>query len=53
MIYYNTSLALTQGERDAIYEAVINLVEARLKKAAACRGHGMPCPYVVEFHTPR
>ncbi|OGL43684.1 MAG: hypothetical protein A2161_21700 [Candidatus Schekmanbacteria bacterium RBG_13_48_7] len=26
-------LSLTQGERDAVYEAVINLVEARLKKA--------------------
>ena len=26
-------LGLTQGERDAVYEAVINLVEARLKKA--------------------
>ncbi len=24
---------LTQGERDAVYEAVINLVEARLSKA--------------------
>ena len=28
-------LALTQGERDAVYEAVINLVEARLKKAGS------------------
>jgi hypothetical protein len=27
------ALGLTQGERDAIYEAVIQLVEARLKKA--------------------
>ncbi|MBN2186360.1 MAG: Eco57I restriction-modification methylase domain-containing protein [Dehalococcoidia bacterium] len=27
------TLGLTQGERDAVYEAVINLVEARLKKA--------------------
>ena len=26
-------LALTQGERDAVYEAVIDLVEARLNKA--------------------
>jgi hypothetical protein len=26
---------LTQGERDAVYEAVINLVEARLKKAGS------------------
>jgi len=29
------ALNLTQGERDAIYEAVINLVEARLKKAGS------------------
>ena len=28
-------LGLTQGERDAVYEAVINLVEARLKKAGS------------------
>jgi len=28
-------LSLTQGERDAVYEAVINLVEARLKKAGS------------------
>jgi hypothetical protein len=28
-------LALSQGERDAVYEAVINLVEARLKKAGS------------------
>lgn len=27
------ALNLTQTERDAVYEAVINLVEARLKKA--------------------
>jgi hypothetical protein len=27
------ALGLTQGERDAVYEAVIRLVEARLKKA--------------------
>jgi len=27
-------LGLTQGERDAVYEAVVNLVEARLKKGA-------------------
>jgi hypothetical protein len=27
------ALGLTLGERDAVYEAVINLVEARLKKA--------------------
>ncbi len=29
------TLSLTQGERDAVYEAVINLVEARLKKAGS------------------
>ncbi|MCJ7515568.1 MAG: Eco57I restriction-modification methylase domain-containing protein [Dehalococcoidia bacterium] len=29
------ALSLTQGERDAAYEAVINLVEARLKKAGS------------------
>ncbi len=29
------SIGLTQNERDAVYEAVINLVEARLKKAAS------------------
>lgn len=28
-------ISLTQGERDAVYEAVINLVEARLKKAGS------------------
>ena len=27
------AIGLTQGERNAVYEAVINLVEARLKKA--------------------
>jgi hypothetical protein len=26
-------LGLTKGERDAVYEAVIDLVESRLKKA--------------------
>lgn len=26
-------LGLTQGERDAVYEAVIDLIESRLKKA--------------------
>ena len=31
-------LGLTRGERDAIYEAVINLVEARLKKAESLAG---------------
>jgi len=29
------ALNLTQGERDAVYEAVINLVGARLKKAGS------------------
>ena len=29
------ALGLTQGERDAVYEALINLVEARLKKASS------------------
>ena len=29
------ALGLTQGERDAVYEAVINLVEGRLKKAGS------------------
>ena len=29
------ALGLTQGERDAAYEAIINLVEARLKKAGS------------------
>ena len=29
------ALSLTQGERDAVYEAVINLVESRLKKAGS------------------
>jgi hypothetical protein len=29
------ALDLTQGERDAVYEAVINLVESRLKKAGS------------------
>jgi len=28
-------ILLTQGEREAVYEAVINLVEARLKKAGS------------------
>ena len=30
-------LGLTQGERDAVYEGVVNLVEARLKKARSLR----------------
>jgi len=30
-------LGLTQSERDAVYEAVINLVEARLRKARSLK----------------
>ena len=29
------TLSLTQGERDAVYEAIIGLVEARLSKAGS------------------
>jgi len=29
------ALRLTKGERDAIYEAIINLVEARINKAGS------------------
>jgi hypothetical protein len=29
------TMSLSQGERDAVYEAVIQLVEARLKKAGS------------------
>ena len=32
------ALGLTQGERDGVYEAVINLVESRLRKARSLRG---------------
>ena len=32
------ALNLTQGERDAVYEAVIHLVEARLQKAQSLKG---------------
>ena len=32
------ALNLTQGERDGVYEAVVNLVEARLRKARSSRG---------------
>ena len=32
------ALNLTQGERDGVYEAVVNLVEARLSKARSLRG---------------
>ena len=31
------ALGLTQGERDAVYEAVIDLVDSRLKKAASIK----------------
>lgn len=31
------TLGLTQGERDAVYEGVVNLVEARLKKAQSLK----------------
>ena len=31
-------LNLTQGERDGVYEAVVGLVEARLKKAKSLKG---------------
>ena len=32
------ALDLTQGERDGVYEAVVNLVEARLSKARSLQG---------------
>ncbi len=32
------ALNLTQGERDGIYEAVVNLVESRLRKARSLKG---------------
>ena len=32
------ALGLTQGERDGVYEAVINLVESRLRKARSLKG---------------
>ncbi len=31
-------LGLTQGERDAVYEAVVDLVQARLEKARSVKG---------------
>ena len=31
-------LGLTQGERDGVYEAVVNLVESRLRKARSLKG---------------
>jgi len=34
---YFDYLRLTQIERDAVYEAVVNLVESRLKKASSLR----------------
>ena len=32
------TLDLTQGERDGVYEAVVNLVESRLWKARSLKG---------------
>ena len=32
------ALDLTQGERDGVYEAVVNLVESRLRKARSLKG---------------
>ena len=32
------ALGLTQGEQDAVYEAVVNLVESRLRKARSLKG---------------
>ena len=32
------ALNLTQGEREAVYEAVVNLVESRLRKARSLKG---------------
>ena len=32
------ALNLTQGERDGVYEAVVNLVEARVRKARSLKG---------------
>ena len=34
------ALGLTQGERDRVYEAVVNLVESRLRKARRLKGKG-------------
>ena len=34
------ALNLTQGERDGVYEAVVNLVESRLRKARSLKGKG-------------
>ncbi len=35
------ALNLTQGERDGVYEVVVNLVEARLRKAKSVKGNRM------------
>ena len=32
------ALGLTQGERDGVYEGVVNLVESRLRKARSLKG---------------
>ncbi|MDE0325481.1 MAG: hypothetical protein OXN27_16335 [Candidatus Poribacteria bacterium] len=32
------ALGLMQGERDGVYEAVVNLVEARLRKVRSLKG---------------
>ena len=37
------ALNLTQGERDGVYEGVVNLVEARLKKAKSLKGVIVGC----------
>ena len=34
------ALDLTQGERDGVYEAVVDLVESRLRKARSLKGKG-------------
>ena len=34
------ALGLTQGERDGVYDAVVNLVESRLRKARSLKGKG-------------
>ena len=34
------ALSLTQGERDAVYEGVTELVENRLRRARSTRGRG-------------
>ena len=33
------ALDLTQGERDGVYGAVVNLVESRLRKAKSLKGN--------------